>query len=522
MKKILQVKYLYLFLATFAIWVVTLPICKISFQSITPTVMLVKGMQLPLIFYILHQINKLYTEIKMGRIPAVVIKYFIGYFCVLFIAFLLIFPGGWRWDDTSIYNAAAWGQLNHWQHYLTSVFYIFCLTIFPAPFIVILGQILVISIIVVYMVYELGKYIQNRYVRLILFLPFILIPTISTNLWPMRLVIYSYLEIFLVVKLVLFKIENRAWGIRQLFQAALLTAILSVWRTEGFYYVIAIPVVFLFLFKKETTIKLKVIMFFMTAILTVLLYIPQYRGGQGEQGTRYEITGLCVPLVPLVHEAVRSEDTELLGEIDIIFDSSVLEQAYQDGKNGEYIFWNQHEYPFIKDGLSSERFDAFKQTYVKLLLKYPWTYLKNRLQYLKRTAVGSWDPKTATLYEEEMGYVKEFCNKYFLNRPLNEVLRKESALFLECDGRWKALQALENFLPQLMILLFINIWLFFRKREFLLISLVYDLRIFLTFLTAPTGWFLYYFSAYLAGLIVVSCWAARKIDKTISKRKFIE
>ena len=71
-----------------------------------------------------------------------------GYFLLMLVLLLLTWPGIWRMDEFGILTSAVQLFPHFWQNYITSVFYIYALMLFPFPAGVILVQIICISLII--------------------------------------------------------------------------------------------------------------------------------------------------------------------------------------------------------------------------------------------------------------------------------------------------------------------------------------------------------------------------------------
>lgn len=126
----------------------------------------------------------------------------------MLVLLLLTWPGIWRMDEFGILTSAVQLFPHFWQNYITSVFYIFALMLFPFPAGVILVQIICISLIVARLVTlclsaepeQIGKKKRNICYVLLL-VPFLLLPVLDSNLYPMRVSVHAFLELWLLAEL---------------------------------------------------------------------------------------------------------------------------------------------------------------------------------------------------------------------------------------------------------------------------------------------------------------------------------
>jgi len=170
----------------------------------------------------------------------------LSYFCVNLVLVLLTWPGIWRMDEFGILNSAKILIPVFWQNYLTSLFYVFSMMIIPMPTGVIIVQCLIISLVVGYiisfMVKKCGK------IGYLSFIPFVFLPVLDSNLYPMRMSLYAFLELLLIVLVyetysnVLKKPSNeltkesaKSFDLVPWVKIGLLGAVVTSWRTEEIY-----------------------------------------------------------------------------------------------------------------------------------------------------------------------------------------------------------------------------------------------------------------------------------------------
>ena len=151
------------------------------------------------------------------------------YFVINLAVLLLVWPGIWRMDEFGILNSATLLLPVFWQNYLTSLFYVFSLMLIPAPAGIVIVQCACISLLAGYVITWFEKGFGR--LGLLSFIPFLFFPVLDSNLYPMRMSLYAFLELSLVILL----LETRQQS-EKLAKCILLAAVVTVWRTEAVYY----------------------------------------------------------------------------------------------------------------------------------------------------------------------------------------------------------------------------------------------------------------------------------------------
>lgn len=431
------------------------------------------------------------------------VRFTLIYFALHCVLLILTWPGIWRMDEFGILNSAVLLLPVFWQNYLTSLFYVFSLMLIPVPSGVVLVQGALISCVVGYLV----LFFVKRFGRLgyLAFLPFLFFPVLDSNLYPLRMSLYGFLELLLLF-LLLDKWEavkkNNKWGF-----LCILASLVTVWRTEAVYYFLLFPLLLVLLFrvfagdnKLEKRSLVSGICLYL--VLSLCFFIPQTVGDKLTSGNQYDLTSVVLPLVPLVDRAYdEEEDRELLADIDRVVDVDIIRKGAAEGKSGISLFWGEAD--FQKE-YTDEEYDAFKSAYYKLVLKYPDTFLKERWDCF----VHSVDllQNTTELFSAEGVANYDRFREYPGSGPISGSLRNDTIKLLE----WKSAKDYEvkkagydlvySHLIPILILLLAWVWCLVRKKWgwFFLISLPL-VKVPLIFLTAPSRLFMYYYSLYLIG-----------------------
>lgn len=445
-----------------------------------------------LIFY--QVLGLIFREFRKGN-EAVrkICKYGGSYFLLMLVFLLLTWPGIWRIDEFTILRTARDLHVHYWQGYLTSVYYIFCLMMIPAPVSVILFMCLINSAVVGYLIYKLLEYTKGNRLTYLLYLPFLFFPVIDSNLYPMRMSVYAFLELLLLAKLCFWKIEDRRPGKKELGAVLLLAGIITCWRSESIYYLILFPVLLLMvLWKRVGKKELAAALLAYLACSVLLVGIQKVGEGEG-RGDGYELTALIRPLTPLVVEAAYAGETDLIADIDKVVNCAYIFQGAAEGESGIGIFWRWGGEGLLKEGMyTREDYRAYKQAYYQLILRHPKVFLRERIStYLQSTRL------LGRILENEPPM-----------RPLNPELRYRVYSLLELRSfedyytqGWGAFLTYNSIWPSLILA--VGAFLLLLRRQFVCAAsvLMVFLKAPLVFLTAPSTLFMYYYSPYLCGWV---------------------
>ena len=435
-----------------------------------------------------------------------------GYMLFMSLVLLLTWPGIWRMDEFGILSSSLQLFPHFWQNYITTVFYVVALMLIPVPAGVVIVQCACISLIVarVMMLARAACEYSERGKRFqwILFLPFFMFPVIDSNLYPIRMSLYAFLELWLLAELYFMWRRMRRkktdgtlgyWSV-----LTVLAAVVTVWRTEAMYYVVAYPVLLLLLgkgllYKKQITCYL---------IMFVVLFAPQKIGEQWTSGEQYELTSVVLPLVPLMEAADQSgepEDKKLLEVIDTVINVDVTLEGAQNGKSGINLFWGE---PKFQRQYDRAQFAEFKSAYYKLVIRYPLVFLKERWQ----TFLDSSDllENTTDLYVKDGVMNYDIFREYPLSEPIANEIRTSVIKMLELRDRYNYNEKLGvtdmvySAVPAVFVLALAVIAAAWKRRGFVAVLLLTALvKVPLVFLTAPSRLFMYYYSVYLIGYCVL-------------------
>lgn len=426
------------------------------------------------------------------------------YFAFMMILLLLVYPGAWRMDEFGILRDAKTLMPTFWQGYLTSYFYIFSLMLLPIPAGVVIMQNVIISLCVGFVCERAQRILKLKH-KIWLLLPFLAFPVLDSNMYPMRMSVYVYLEILLAAVFLSAIMEKRKLTRKETWLVILLTAVVAVWRTEGIYYMLWIPVVYLITFWRQESQKKKLKFAVVTVFATIIVMIPQYLGNKMVSGDQYEITSMVLPLAPLLAEAQDEQQAEL-SAIDKVIDVNLMIQGYESGKSGISVFWS--EPALIRDNYTNAEYKEFKSAYYSLIRKYPDVFIKERMEtFVNSNGILM---NTTELYDtDEVANYVEFREQYTGGQGIFTGVRKQVLSLLELrsvedyNEKLPLYYVVYSFLPQLLVLIVAAFCcLICRKWSSLLVFLGVLLKVPLIFMTAPSLLFMYYYGIYLIGDVV--------------------
>ncbi|WP_455541849.1 hypothetical protein [Intestinibacter sp.] len=481
------------------------------------------------------------------------------YFIIMMVFLGLTWPGVWRGNEFGILNGVVDFHIDIWQHYLTSIFYTLCLMLIPIPSGIIIIQNICISLVVGYIIHKIYCYTGRLKFALLMYIPFLMIPIIDQNLYPIRNTLYGYIELFFLFNILFFKYENRKIEKKNIAMFAVLITILSTWRSEGIYYIVLGTSAILLLFNKNFEKECKSKFIIMVLILTAVFYLPQKIFINMAFGDKYEISSIISPIYDVVKSEVEKttniktkQDTtkqqksknnsngkykkaiketisknEDLSNIDKVLDVEFL----LENENGLNAYWSKNK-TLIREVYTSNEYSKFKKSYLKLIKNNFGAFLNERGElFMKTNAQRDWNifvGNTANLYSKKYNTSKKhkaFREGLYTN-PINIELRKNTILALECGTKdYKAnenFKYIYNLIPAIIVLVIITIGsLFMKKYAITIVSLLTLIRIPLVFATAPRALFMYYFSIYLIGTVLGFLVIWSFLYKIINKNKEI-
>ncbi len=439
------------------------------------------------------------------------LKYFIPYWIIMIVFLLVTWPGIWRWDEFTILNSSVTLNVFAWQHYLTSVLYIFSLMIIPIPGGILFIQVTIISGIIGYIISKFSEIMRKDKSMYLLYVPFLLFPVIDFNLYSLRLSLYSYLELLFFSKIIFLYYSIEKDTVCNILILSIISALLVTWRSEGIILIIILPAVLYILFHKKYKIYTK--LFYITAtivIISIFTVQQNYFIGKSD-GIRYSVTAYVEQLDGLIKvEKKTNPESELLKSMDKFIDVN----KFCESESGESAFWNGG----IRDNFNKEDLEELKKCFISLTIKYPEDFFKERVRTFLITSALYPNKSNQILNSSEVfddpvinDSYRVFRENYKFNFPINKDVRKYAINLLEgrnINDYYKTtilyLVMYNLIIPIVAIVIGFAISLFKRKILDVCIGIPILCQLGVMFLAAPGKYFMYYFPYYLIGYFFIA------------------
>ena len=434
---------------------------------------------------------------------------FLCFFALYLLLLLCNYPGYYMSDDTIIFGYATRYYPVYWHNYLTSLYYMTGMTLFPASTGPIILNDLSLALVFSYIVYKADMLFQTKgkYILIICGLvPFVLLSALMS----FRPALYAPFFLFFFAYLYFEKREQKSLTVTKLLGLALLVAVLCFWRSEGIvllvFCMVLIPICYGLNYKKLGIFLLAFAIFF------VSVKLPQNAGEEKYYGNDYLIISTVRPLSLIIHrEQTYDGAEEDLANIDNIIDLDYM--SYETLSCSSYNRYNSdfNAGRFSETGADAETQKAYLKSALRLILHNMDLYFAERLQlflvtnqiydYDKELVMGM-EPVTTTnfhLYQSDKAYGYELVegNKRL---PLSSENRLALTLF-DIGG--------EAYLPVLVLLVITLIYSAIKKKGFAFWTLLSLLaRETVIFLTAPASFIQYsypvmFVTVFLAMILVI-------------------
>lgn len=213
----------------------------------------------------------------------------------------------------------------------------------------------------------------------------------------------------------------------------------------------------------------------------------------------------------MLQEDINVTDKDLEA-IDKVMDIELIKQNPSYTETPSY--WNGR---LIRDDYKDNLSNTTK-SYIKIILKNPISFIKARFAtfFASSGMDGKVIPQVENRFlnhiagKENNNFIEEFCSKHNGMKPIFKNLKINIESFLNGENVRTGEQnqfmkvVFWNFIPVLLIILFIGIMNLF-KRNWLVAIMCISLiaKSGLVFLTAPASYFMYYFPEYIIGFLII-------------------
>ena len=446
---------------------------------------------------------------------------FLALMCIYGIGLLITYPGYYMNDDPIIFSYATRYYPVYWHNYLTSLFYMTSMSLFPMSAAPVLLSDVIYALVFSYAYWRTDRIYESKWSMLILLcgiLPFVLLGALMC----FRPAIYSGFFVFYFVYLYFEWKEKKKLTFAKLIALSLLTAVLSLWRSES---LVLLPLGILLIGFAYRNFKKAAIYLLLSIVLFMIVKYPQSVGEEKYYGSDYLIISTTRPLSVILH---RDQTYEGAAE-DIANVSAVTEFGYLHNDSLSCSAYNRYnsdhnEGRYTQTGASPQLQSAYLKSALNLILHNLDLYFGERIQLFcvtngffnyDKDMVLNLKPLASTnfhLYEHDRDYGMEMLKAY---KRLPLTYHDGYALALFAFGG-------EAFLPMLLILLAATVFTLVRRKWFLLFGFLAMLaREAVIFLTAPASFIQYsypmmYTTAALVLLMIIDrlCAAKRVSSQT--------
>lgn len=431
--------------------------------------------------------------------------YSLIYLTICIVTLLLMYPGHWVWDEFTVLEQAKLYLPFSWQGNLTSILYTFSLYLFPSAITIVIVQLFIASLAVGYAT-SLFDAITNhrRYLPYIFMLFFLTAPIILNNIYPLRLTIYSYVELLLLARFiaVILKIHTPANKYVDLILAGVLIGILCSWRSEGMYYILFLPIYFYALgfLKKKYITDYRLLLMIVVTIVSIWLLIAF---GKSNPHPLYPVTATINPISNMIQSELKGERVkESLDAIDKVIDINIVKKY--PSHNEIPSFWQ----PNARREGYAEHIDEYNKAFIYLVTNNPYEFLKSRFYtFMSTNSFGAVRSLPSGVFgspsPQDVEKVEKFNKENKLTQPINIEVKKHltSLLLPPLNPHTLSISHLIwNIIPITIGLVGLFIVALLRRKVMLAIVVVFILtRVPLIFLTAPANYFMYYLPVYISG-----------------------
>jgi len=522
----LHFKHIFSFVVTVLFCLFILPVNQsIAFASPTTRKELVVSHCLTLLFaiflycivlFLVHFIQKL-----RARDPLYLtwFKFTAIYLSIMLVIFLLIYPGHWVGDEFTVVDVVKHYGLYAWQNYFTNIFYTFCLFMIPTGVSIIIFQFVFASFVVGYVITQCRRLLRHKRLAYVLYIPFLLFPVVIYNFYPLRAMMYGYIELLLISKILF----DYYYGLRigkspyfEIIKITLLVTLLCFWRPEGIYYVVVLPFLFVHYKIFHPTARRTFTPYLLLAAC-LLTFATGWAITSATTDPKYQLTAEVGPLSTMIQKPLKGQNVNTrLEQIDKVINLQVLK------KYPSYFeipaFWNGG----IRDNYAPYAAN-FRKQYIYLVAHNPGPFLDNRIKTFMsaNSFYGIPSPSLGSLdgdqYDKDPVTIHFMANNYF-SRPLNPKLKEKVSEFLLCLKAPSVANGLAHFfwnaLIPIALLLIAGIAKLVKKQYLWAAAVALVLiRVPLLFLTEPANYFFYYQSIYMIGYFLTTLLAVRYFDR---------
>lgn len=447
-----------------------------------------------------------------------------AYAAVQLVVLALVYPGNWIWDEYFVLMATTRFESTAWQGFLTNVLYTWGMFLVPSAMGILFVQVAFVALVVGYLVASLHRRMHRRRLAFLVLLPFLALPTLFNDLYPLRLTGYAYLLVLLLTQIWNIGPSAERWrSLRpgQWFGLVVEVGVLAFWRSEGVYLLLLVPVALVLAARvRGRRPDLRMLVVRGTAALAVVGSLWVLTAGAADP--KYQLTATINPLSTMVQGDLQGPDVARdLEAIDRVVPVAALRAK------PSYI-----ETPALRDVRPdfAAHVPAYNRAVLDLIVHNPGPFLWNRWHAL--LAANSMERFIPLVRDGGVlggdvaleRYAQTFQAENAFSAPLVPGIRQPVQRALLLLGPQNELtpagRVLWNAIPSLVGLLVVTVLLALRRHRIgALAGVLLLANALLVALTEPGHYFMYFFPAYLGANAIIAVVLLLALDRRLERRR---
>lgn len=449
----------------------------------------------------------------------------IGVFVVNTVVLLLVWPGFWTNDSYFVMAKAQQNWISTWQNVFTAIYFPVSMVLVPSVIGPVIVQVMFGSIVAGYVVARTVDTLRRPWLGYALLLPFLTLPVLLFDQYPLRSTIHAYVELAVVFRILIVRVRpelvvNRY---REFVFLSTAIAVLAFWRTECILYLLLIPMlaVTLRIFRRSDVDARRG-----RAVVAVGLVAAVVVVNVGIAGVlsnaKYTVTAVLNPLSVMLQEPLGGADLKAnLAAIDRVIDLDLVREMPSVYDIPSY--WTDRLMrPDYKAHMSE-----FQRAYVSLVAQNPGAFLEARVRtFLVTNSLGDFPRRYArglevinvgqSLDETRAAFEQRNPSLVPFDRDFQEQAIRAFLLLDAHDDDLPFGALVWNAIPALALMLVFFVASIVRRRwVYAGVLAILLTRAGIVFATAPARYFMYYFFAYLVGGVVILCLGVRGLDRIL-------
>ena len=441
-------------------------------------------------------------------------KAFLIYLIIIFFMFLLAYPGTWFGNDlTQIYNSVQTCDFYYWLHYLTSLFYILSYMFLPITCAPIIFQLILYAITFAYIFYKVNDDVKSNYKWLFLII-FLLPHTIFYTFYVNRMTLVGILYL-LLMSIMFFDCKRKTKLTKQKFVLlTFLSTFISCIRSETIILILFVPIIIMYTYHNGIDLK-SVVKYYIIFILSfILISMPQRIHDSLELKKSGVPSDRNLPIFVMpFSNMLNYNDFEISDSELRIIDKvlNVKDMKKYSSYNDTICMWLSEE---CVRKYNTDEYNDFKKTAIKVLLNNKKQYMYVRYNvFIASSSINGDFFTNFDLYKsnDQTIYDRRDTNlifSYKIRRIFYKIIEGKTN-----NGIYNELYKKTNnlLIPIIAIICAFIYSIYKRKITNSLITGSLICNGLIVFLTAPGGYFMYYFSLYLLGWFFIVYFLYKKL-----------